>query len=91
MRDKYKEYKEGFRKLYGTIVENVSTIENFMEQCRNLENIISSLDSREEDSKTKESLEILKNELSKSTENLVTQTKILLETYNNLIEEVFGK
>ena len=88
MRDKY---KEGFRKLYGTIVENVATIEDFMEQCKKLETIISSLNEAESDSKTKEALETLKREISKSTDNLIAQTKILLETYNNLIEEVFGK
>ena len=57
MRDKY---KEGFRKLYGTIVENVATIEDFMEQCKKLESIISALKEAESDSKTKEELETLK-------------------------------
>ena len=80
-------YKESFRNIYKVIMANVKIIEDLVKESQELEDIIIGLSA--EQSVVKSSLEKLKNEIYKSTENLVNQTKTLCLNYNDLLEEFF--
>lgn len=89
-----KNFQTQFNKLRSIIQANVSTLKSLIDQSDSLSEIIRSLgDNPEEESnkQLKEKLESIKRQIATSIQELTTQTERLFDSYNQLIEEVFGE
>lgn len=82
-------YKEGFRQFHDVIRKNITTIDGLLRQSEELAKIIQDLDADKPN--LKKTLDILQGDISTSIVNLIKQTNTLFDTYESLIEEVFGK
>lgn len=85
-------FKEQFENLRIIIKTNVSTIKNLVDQSENLTTIITTLTNQNDQNiELKSQLQLLRDQISNSIKELTEQTEKLFNTYNKLIEEVFGK
>ena len=85
-----KNFQEQFINLRKIIQTNVTTLKDLLTQSEHLSAIIQSLGDNE-NNEIKRQLEETKKKISESIEVLVDQTAKLFESYDKLIEEVFGK
>jgi|WetSurMetagenome_2_1015567.scaffolds.fasta_scaffold673748_2 hypothetical protein len=84
-------FQEQFLNLRKIIQTNVSTLKDLLKQSESLSEIIRSLGEGEDNSNIKHQLAETKKKISDSIEILVDQTAKLFESYDKLVEEIFGK
>lgn len=87
-----KNFKEQFDNLKKIIDANIDTLTALIKQSDKLSVVINSLEEKKDDEeckKTIESLEAIRSGISKSIEELVSQTRELFKTYDKLVDEVF--
>ena len=89
--DMKQNFKNQFQSLRNVIQGNVATLKELIEQSSNLSQIIEQIRDTNGDANLKAQLEETRKKIMTSIEELVAQNQTLFETYEKLIEEVFGK
>ena len=84
-----KNFKEQFDNLKKIIDANIDALTALIKQSDQLNDVISSLEGKDNCKETRNSLEEIKENISDSIGKLIDQTKDLSKTYGKLVEEVF--
>lgn len=82
-------FKEQFDNLKKIIDANIDALIALIKQSDQLNDVINSLERKDNCKETRESLESIKSNISDSIEKLISQTQELFKTYDKLLEEVF--
>lgn len=83
-------FQKQFNNLREVIRANVAALKGLIKQFGQLSDLINTL-SNDTQIEIKNQLESIKNQISESISILAEQTQKLFESYDKLVEEVFGK
>ena len=85
-----KNFKQQFQSLRSIIQTNVDTLKKLLEQSDELSKIITVLRESSGGTEVVEQLSDLKKNVSNSIDILISQTEQLFNSYDRLVEEIFG-